>query len=191
LFPCELKKFSSWKGNRETWGQADSFGWFIELGVKFRFVNVFGFVSMGIMGATTVVMNQGHAPKAASKSIGLTYCVDGTVDLNIQFTENGGVKSVDDKVEEVLSEWWGCREVMQRTESALGEDAGSPAPILRLPDDVMTLIFAQLPRQSLAMTRLVCSSWKRVAEQQELASLRRKVPQFLPTPALQEIFDAL
>lgn len=52
------------------------------------------------------------------------------------------------------------------------------APVLGLPDDVMTLVFAQLPRHSLVMARLVCTSWKRVAEQQELALLRRKVALF-------------
>ncbi|KAG0602021.1 hypothetical protein M758_11G155300 [Ceratodon purpureus] len=135
---------------------------------------------MGIMGATTVLMSRGCAPRA-SKNTSLTrrlsFCVaDTDLDL-IQFKENcdgHGLKSVDDEVEEVLSEWWGCREVMQRTESVLG-DEGEAAPILGLPDDVMTLIFARLPRKSLAITRLVCSSWKRVAEQQELASLRRKM----------------
>lgn len=126
------------------------------------------------MGAAIVLMNRGCAPKASSLTRKPSFCVTDsvTVDL-IQFKENG-VKSVDDEVEEVLSEWWGCREVMQKTESVLGEEGGA-APILGLPDDVMTLIFAQLPRQSLTMTRLVCSSWKRVAEQQEIASLRRKV----------------
>lgn len=55
------------------------------------------------------------------------------------------------------------------------EEKKSAPPILALPDDVMTLVFAQLPRHSLVMARSVCSSWKRVVEQQELASLRRKV----------------
>lgn len=80
-------------------------------------------------------------------------------------------------VEEVMSEWWGCRALMQKlidtVELPAAEEPASA--ILSLPDDVMTMVFAQLPRQSLAMARRVCSSWKRVAEQPELASLRRKV----------------
>ena len=127
-------------------------------------------VRMGV-GAVTVVMSAGDAPRGASLTRKMSFGVE---DMDVvQFKE--GVKSVDGDVEEVLSDWWGCRELMQRpTESELGGDGGE-AGILGLPDDVMTLIFVQLPRQSLAMTRLVCSSWKRVAEQQEIASLRRKV----------------
>lgn len=58
------------------------------------------------------------------------------------------------------------------------ESKGASAPVLALPDDVMLRVLALLPRQSLVMARAVCSSWKRLAEQQELASLRRKVPPF-------------
>lgn len=73
-----------------------------------------------------------------------------------------------------LSDWWGSRALKQKLVAAQpAEPAGSD--ILSLPDDVMTMIFALLPRQSVAMARRVCSSWKRVAEQQELASLRRKM----------------
>lgn len=64
--------------------------------------------------------------------------------------------------------------LMQRMDDGENEKIRS-APVLGLPDDVMTLVFAQLPRHSLVFARLVCTSWKRVAEQQELALLRRKV----------------
>jgi len=118
----------------------------------------------------------GYAPKLPSR---LNLCFEDVAELH---ESNGHGKScADDEfvIEEVLSEWWGCRALMQKfvdTVELPAEEDGASSDILSLPDDVMTMIFAQLPRQSLAMVRRVCSSWKRVAEQQELASLRLKVP---------------
>uniref|UniRef100_A0A7I4CB54 F-box domain-containing protein n=1 Tax=Physcomitrium patens TaxID=3218 RepID=A0A7I4CB54_PHYPA len=91
----------------------------------------------------------------------------GNQKLNV---EGYSLKIVEEEIDEVLSEWWGCRAAqIQKT----GVEDKSPL-IHSLPDDVMKLIFAQLPRQSLAKTRLVCSSWRRVAEDQDIASLRCK-----------------
>lgn len=138
---------------------------------------------MGVVGAETphvTLMSLGYAPKPSRLNLNFE---------DVELRESNGVHdrvksccAADDEfvIEEVLSEWWGCRALMQRIvdadelpEEETGDDEASG--ILSLPDDVMTMILAQLPRQSLAMARRVCSSWKRVAEQQELASLRRKV----------------
>lgn len=75
-----------------------------------------------------------------------------------------------EEVEGLSSEWWGFQTPMHRT--AVEEKHAS---IHGVPDDVMMLIFSRLPRQSLANARVVCSSWKRMAEVQELAVLRRQV----------------
>lgn len=73
-------------------------------------------------------------------------------------------------VEEVESQWWGFRQPLHRT---ISED--KTAPVHSLPDDVLQLIFSRLPRRSLAVTRLVCSPWKRVCEHQDMAVLRQQV----------------
>lgn len=162
---------------------------------------------MGVETHATTLMSPGYAPKLPSR---LNLCIENAAELQQKRGESNGnghglggrVKScVDDElvIEEVLSEWWGCRALMQRIvdhteelvlpaaaaelEAAAGDDDGPPSGVLSLPDDVTTMIFAQLPRQSLAMARRVCSSWKRVAEQQELASMRRKV-RSISTPTL-------
>lgn len=121
---------------------------------------------MGAMGAASTGVSRGCAPKTSRVNPAMED--DSIRKLKEINAEGASLKAVDrDDVEE----WWGSRALMQRTDA---EEKGA-APCLALPDDVMTLVFAQLPRQSLAMARLVCSSWKRVAAQQELASLRRKV----------------
>uniref|UniRef100_A0A7I4F9I2 F-box domain-containing protein n=2 Tax=Physcomitrium patens TaxID=3218 RepID=A0A7I4F9I2_PHYPA len=118
---------------------------------------------MGAVGVATGE-SRGCAPKTFRM---------GSVDLCMEddrTLDDRGVKSVDEGVGESLPGWRDSQApmMMQKTDDA--EEKG--ALILGLPDDAMTLVFARLPRQSLAMTRLVCSSWKRVAERQELASLR-------------------
>lgn len=81
-----------------------------------------------------------------------------------------------EEVEGLSSEWWVFQTPVHR--AAVEEKR---APIHGVPHDVMTLIFSRLPRQSLANARVVCSSWKRTAEHQELAALRRQVwPPLLP-----------
>lgn len=81
-----------------------------------------------------------------------------------------------EEVEGLSSEWWGFQTPMHR--AAVEE---KHAPVHGVPHDVMTLIFSRLSRQSLANARVVCSSWKRIAEHQELAALRRQVwPPLLP-----------
>lgn len=124
---------------------------------------------MGAMAAATG-MSRGCALKVSRAGNGMSSVAVELDDWRLMESEGRGMKAVEDDVGELmLSEWCG-RALMQRKDA---EEKG--APILGLPDDVMTLVFARLPRQSLVMARLVCSSWKRVAEQQELASLRRKV----------------
>lgn len=86
-----------------------------------------------------------------------------------------------EEVEGLSSEWWGFQAPMHR--AAVEE---KHAPIHGVPHDVMTLIFSRLPRQSLANARVVCSSWKRIAEHQELAALRRQV---WPPPLLLHLFN--
>ena len=124
--------------------------------------------AMGMVGAPTGV-SRGCAPKMFRGGNGKCGVED---EWKLKESE-GLVKAVEDDVGE-LAEWWG-RALLKKTDT---EEKGTP--ILGLPDDVMTLVLARLPRQSLAMARLVCSSWKRVAEQQELASLRRKVNNSFP-----------
>ncbi|KAG0608262.1 hypothetical protein M758_8G092300 [Ceratodon purpureus] len=124
---------------------------------------------MGAMGAATGVSRE-CALKTSRVGNGKGSVAVELDDWKVKESEGQSLKAVEEDVGElVLSEWCG-RAMMQRTDA---EEKG--APILGLPDDVMTLVFARLPRQSLVMARLVCSSWKRVAEQQELASLRRKM----------------
>lgn len=44
-----------------------------------------------------------------------------------------------------------------------------------LPNDILTLIFARLPRATLSSIRLTCSTWKRLCQHQDIAVLRRQV----------------
>jgi hypothetical protein len=133
------------------------------------------FGAMGAMGAVTGVSG-GCVPKTSrvGNGNGKGSSAAALDDRRLKEKEGQSLKAVEEDVGELLSEWCG-RALMQRTDA---EEKG--APMLGLPDDVMTLVFARLPRQSLVAARLVCSSWKRVAEQQELASLRRKVNDPMP-----------
>lgn len=128
------------------------------------------------MGVESVPLrNLGYAPKLPSR-LNLRF-----EDVELRESNGHGKTCADDAlmIEDVLSEWWGCRALMQKfvdtVQLPAAKDNGGHSDVLSLPDDVMTMILAQLPRQSLAMARRVCSSWKRVAEQQELASLRCKM----------------
>jgi hypothetical protein len=44
-----------------------------------------------------------------------------------------------------------------------------------LPNDILTLIFARLPRATLSAIRLTCSTWKRLCQHQDIAVLRRQM----------------
>ncbi|CAK9858870.1 unnamed protein product [Sphagnum jensenii] len=52
------------------------------------------------------------------------------------------------------------------------ENAGS---IHVLPDDMLTLIFARVPRATLSAIRLACSTWKRICQHQDIAVLRQQM----------------
>jgi hypothetical protein len=54
------------------------------------------------------------------------------------------------------------------------ENLGSSS-IHVLPNDILTLIFARLPRATLSAIRLTCSTWKRLCQHQDIAVLRRQV----------------
>jgi hypothetical protein len=54
------------------------------------------------------------------------------------------------------------------------ENLGSSS-IHVLPNDILTLIFARLPRATLSAIRLTCSTWKRLCQHQDIAVLRRQM----------------
>ncbi|CAM6048612.1 unnamed protein product [Sphagnum compactum] len=54
------------------------------------------------------------------------------------------------------------------------ENLGSSS-IHVLPNDILTLIFARLPRATLSAIRLTCSTWKRLCQHQDIAVLRQQM----------------
>jgi hypothetical protein len=57
------------------------------------------------------------------------------------------------------------------------EDNLGSSSIHVLPNDILTLIFARLPRATLSAIRLTCSTWKRLCQHQDIAVLRQQVSQ--------------